>query len=201
MQWRREQRATLLARRMAVAPEQHRSWSETITALLLQGFPMLERAVVAFYWPFKCEFDPRFAIRRARDSGARVALPVVVQKGAALQFREWWPGVTTTPGVFDLPVPVGTALLAPQVLLIPPVGFDAHGYRLGYGGGYYDRTLAAMAPQPLKIGVAFELSRIRSIQPQPHDIPMDFIVTEAGIHRVSGVGLELIAPDKELQAT
>jgi len=115
-----------------------------------------------------------------------------MQKGAPLQFREWWPGVGTTKGAFNLPVPNDTEVLTPQALLIPPIGFDLHGYRLGYGGGYFDRTLAAMAPQPLKIGVAFELSRISTIQPQPHDIPMDFIVTEAGVHVVGQAGLELI---------
>ena len=87
-----------------------------------------------------------------------------------------------TKGVFDLPVPDGTEVVRPEVLLIPPVGFDAQGYRLGYGGGYFDRTLAALSPQPLKIAVGFELSRIATIHPQPHDVPMDFVVTEAGIH-------------------
>jgi hypothetical protein len=115
----------------------------------------------------------------------------LIQKGAQLQFREWWPGVGTSKGVFDLPVPVGTDIVTPQALLIPPIGFDLGGYRLGYGGGYFDRTLAALAAQPLKIGVAFELSRMPSIQPQPHDIPMDFIVTEKGIHIVGPAGLEL----------
>lgn len=95
-----------------------------------------------------------------------------------------------TKGVFDLPVPDGTEVVRPEALLIPPVGFDAQGYRLGYGGGYFDRTLAAMVPQPLKIGVAFELSRIPTIYPQPHDVPMDFIVTEAGVHHASKHGLE-----------
>ena len=63
---------------------------------------------------------------------------------------------------------------------MPLVGFDAQGYRLGYGGGYFDRTLAALARKPLTIGVGFEFARLPTIRPQPHDIPMDFIVTEAG---------------------
>jgi 5-formyltetrahydrofolate cyclo-ligase len=191
-QWRKEQRSELLARRVAVARGQQRTWTEAITASLLEGFPILQSSVVGFYWPFQGEFDPRFAIRRVREAGARAALPVVLQKAAPLQFREWWPGVSTTKGVFNLPVPDGSEVLTPQALLIPPIGFDLHGYRLGYGGGYFDRTLAAMTPQPLKIGVAFELSRMRTIQPQAHDIPMDFIVTEAGIHYVGPAGLELI---------
>ena len=80
----------------------------------------------------------------------------------------------------------------PQALLIPPVGFDARGYRLGYGGGYFDRTLTEMTPQPLKIGVAFEISRIESIHPQAYDIPLDFFVTERCIYRNAPAGLEEI---------
>jgi len=93
--------------------------------------------------------------------------------------------VRVSKDVFDLPVPEGTAVVRPQAMLIPPVGFDSRGYRLGYGGGYFDRTLTILRPQPLKFGVAFELSRIATIQPQPYDVPMDFIVTESGIHYVS----------------
>jgi 5,10-methenyltetrahydrofolate synthetase len=192
-QWRKKQRGELLARRAAVPREQHQAWTAAITAQLTAGFPMLRQLIVSFYWPFQGEFDPRFAIRRFREGGAVAALPVVVEKRAPLQFREWWPGVPTSKGVFDLPVPEGTRVVSPQALLIPPVGFDAQGFRLGYGGGYFDRTLAAMTPQPLKIGVAFELSRMETIRPQIHDIPLDFIVTEAGIHPVSRDGLYRVA--------
>jgi len=191
-QWRKAQRAELLARRVAVTADQRREWNEIIERLLLEAFPVLRQSMVGFYWPFQGEFDPRFAIRRLREQGARAALPVVVQKSTPLQFREWWPGAPMTKGVFDLPIPDGTEVVRPQALFIPPIGFDARGYRLGYGGGYFDRTLAAAVPQPLKIGVAFELSRIPTIQPQPHDVPMDFIVTEAGIHHAGKDGLELV---------
>jgi 5-formyltetrahydrofolate cyclo-ligase len=185
--WRKEQRRELLARRVAVPLEQRREWNEAITRLLLEGFPQLGRMIVSFYWPFKSEFDPRFAIRGFREQGATAALPEVVEKHAPLQFREWWPGAPMKTGVvFDIPVPDGTAIVTPEACLIPPVGFDARGYRLGYGGGYFDRTLAKVAPHALKIGVAYEISRMPTIHPQPHDIPMDFIVTEAGIHRAGG---------------
>lgn len=187
--WRQQERSRLLALRMAVASEWRHRWNAAITQHLCNGFPMLGQMVIGFYWPFKGEFDPRFAIRHWREAGARVALPVVIEKNAPLVYREWWPGVVTEPGVFDLPVPQGTDILVPEAVLIPPVGFDEQGYRLGYGGGYFDRTLAAMHPQPLKIAVAFELSRISTIRPQPHDIGMDFVVTELGVHQVMPHGL------------
>ena len=189
-QWRKAQRSELLARRAAVTREQHQAWTAAMTAQLVVGFPMLGQMTVSSYWPFQGEFDPRFAIRRFREGGAIAALPVVVEKRTPLQFREWWPGVATSKGVFDLPVPEGTRVVVPQALLIPPVGFDTRGYRLGYGGGYFDRTLAAMTPQPLKIGVAFELSRMETIHPQPHDIALDFIVTERCVYCNTPAGLE-----------
>jgi 5-formyltetrahydrofolate cyclo-ligase len=118
----------------------------------------------------------------------------VVQKGAPLQFREWYPGAIVVKGAFGLPMPSETPVVRPQALLIPPVGFAAQGYRLGYGGGYFDRTLAALTPHPLKIGVAFDLSRIPTIRPQPHDVPMDFIVTESGIYHVASERLLPVSP-------
>jgi len=84
------------------------------------------------------------------------------------------------PGHYDIPVPVEAIELLPDQVLVPLVAFDAQGYRLGYGGGYFDRTLAALAPPPATIGVGFEVGRVDSIAPEAHDIPLDHIVTEAG---------------------
>lgn len=191
--WRKQERARLMAARLAVSECDHARWSEAITAHLTTGFPQLKTMTVGFYWPYQREYDSRFAIRHFREAGARVALPVVVAKNTPLTFRQWWPGAKMSRGLFDLPVPEGTAVLQPQALLMPPLGFDEAGFRLGYGGGYFDRTLAAMTPQPFKIGLAFELSRISTIHPKPFDIPMDFVVTEAGIHCVSEGTLRLVA--------
>jgi 5-formyltetrahydrofolate cyclo-ligase len=188
--WRKTMRAELLGKRAAVSTEQHQAWNDAMTGLLVSGFPMLRQMTVGLYWPFQGEFDPRYAIRHFRERGAVAALPVVIEKRAPLQFREWWPGVATSKGVFDLPVPEGTRVVVPQALLIPPVGFDDRGYRLGYGGGYFDRTLSAISPQPLKIGVAFEMSRLETIYPQAYDIPLDFIVTERCIYHNAPSGLQ-----------
>ena len=193
-QWRKERRAELLSRRRAITDAERSQWNASITRLLIEGFPFLRSMTLGFYWPFQGEFDPRFATRHFRKHSATTALPVVVQKGAPLQFREWYPGAIVVKGVFDLPMPSETRVVRPQALLIPPVGFDAQGYRLGYGGGYFDRTLVALTPHPLKIGVAFELSRIPTIRPQPHDVPMDFIVTESGIYQVVGDRLLQVSP-------
>ena len=192
-QWRKAERAAQLARRQAVPEAERRAADQRINELLLAGFPLLAGKVIGFYWPFKGEADPRVALHRFRTRGARTALPEVVRKGAPLRFHEWRPGVPTAPGVFDLPVPQGTEVVVPEVVLMPPIAFDARGYRLGYGGGFFDRTLAAISPQPLKIGVAREADRIATIHPQPHDIPMDFVVTEAGIHAAGPAGLALLA--------
>ncbi len=187
--WRKAQRATLLAQRMAVARDQHSRWNAQLTSRLLAALDPLPGMVVAGYWPFKGEFDPRFVMRAWREAGARTALPVVLQKAAPLQFRDWWPGMRTSAGVYDLPVPEEGDIVTPQLALIPPIGFDAMGYRLGYGGGYYDRTLASLTPRSLAIGVAFEISRMDTIHPQAHDIAMDFIATPEQLYQVTPTGL------------
>ena len=196
LEWRKAQRAELLARREAVPRDVRAQWNEAVTRGLVEGFSALADCVIGFCWPYKGEVDARFFVYEMRKRGAKAALPAVVAKGAPLEFREWWPGAPMVPGVFDLPVPQ-TAVVRPHALLIPPVGFGARGYRLGYGGGYFDRTLAAMQPQPLKVGVAFEISRMETIHPQPHDVPMDFIVTERAIYRVSA---QALAPVTDMAA-
>ena len=181
--WKASQRKELLAKRQAVSVADRTAWNAAITQHLLAGFPQLADMTIGIYWPYQGEFDPRHAVRHWRDRGARTALPEVVRKAEPLQFRHWQPGVAMTRGVYDIPVPDGTALVLPQALIVPPVGFDAAGYRLGYGGGFYDRTLASIMPCPLTIGVAYELSRLPTIHPQDFDLAMDYVVTERGIFK------------------
>ncbi len=190
--WRKTRRQELIAARGAISPERHKSWSARITAALEAGLPVPPGTVVGFCWPYKGEFDARFAIRGWRARGAVAALPAVVEKAGPLQFREWWPGAPMKPGVYDIPIPDGTEIVAPDIGLVPMNGFDAQGYRLGYGGGYFDRTLAALERRVLAVGVTFEALRLPTIHPQPHDIPMDFVVTEAGVYRAGGRPLVLI---------
>jgi 5-formyltetrahydrofolate cyclo-ligase len=190
--WRKAERATLIARRMAASAADHARWSAAIDASIRASFPFGAGWVLGLCWPFQAEFDARPLASHFRERGARLALPTVVAKAQPLEFLEWWPGAKLVTGVFGLEVPDGTPRLVPDAILVPPVGIGRRGDRLGYGGGFFDRTLAALAPRPLTVAHAFELSRIPSTDPQPHDILMDFVVTEAGIEaRVEG-GLERI---------
>jgi 5,10-methenyltetrahydrofolate synthetase len=125
--------------------------------------------------------------------GATLALPEVVNKHEPLRFRKWWPQAPMKIGAYEIPVPDNTDIVSVDALIIPMIGFDELGFRLGYGGGFFDRTLVAMNPRPLAIGVGFEILRLNDVHPQPHDVPMDFIVTEAGIYRVTLSGLQLIS--------
>ena len=95
-----------------------------------------------------------------------------------------------------IPVTDNTERVTVNALIVPMLGFDIKGYRLGYGAGYYDRTISGMNPRPLLIGVAFEILRLEDIYPRPHDVAMDFIVTEAGIFQVSKQGISRISTDK-----
>lgn len=199
--WRKERRRELLASREALPLEARRAGDARIGELLLAGFPMLAGMTIGFYWPIKGEVDPRVALHRLRERGARTALPVVVGKGQPLQFREWRPETPTTPGPMGLPIPQGSEVLVPGAVLVPPVGFGSRGYRLGYGAGFFDRTLAAAHPRPLALGLAREASRMETIFPQPWDIPMDFILTEAGVHIAAGEPLRRLDDPADVAAT
>jgi 5-formyltetrahydrofolate cyclo-ligase len=157
------------------------SSSAAIDAALTARFPPGSLPILAGYWPIQGEWDPLPYLWRVIDAGGAVALPVAQRPVAPLEFRLWTPDAPMTAGLWDIPHPLEGAAVAPSALLIPLVGFDGAGHRLGNGGGYYDRTLATLRPRPLAIGVGFEFGRLGSIAPQLHDQPMDVIVTEAGL--------------------
>ncbi|MBX3664167.1 MAG: 5-formyltetrahydrofolate cyclo-ligase [Burkholderiales bacterium] len=190
--WRKAQRAHWIDWRCGVSDEQRAQWGRRMTALLAAGIPVPAGAVVGFCWPFKAEFDARFALRQWRDGGAVAALPEVVAKGQPLRFRQWWPGAPMTRGVYDIPIPDGTPELLPDIAIVPMNACDGRGYRLGYGGGYFDRTLAALERRVIAIGVTFDACRVASIFPQAHDLPMDLVVTEAGVFAAGGDTLRLL---------
>ncbi len=179
--WRKAERARLIAARLELVPEARAAASGAIDAALTARFPPGSIALVGAYWPIRGEFDPRPYLRRVIDAGGAAALPVVVAPRAPLEFRPWTPETAMAPGRWDTLHPATGPAVTPLALLIPLVGFDAAGHRLGYGGGFYDRTLAARDPRSLAIGVGFELGRLSSFEPAAHDQRMDVIVTEAGV--------------------
>lgn len=180
-----------LERRMALPADEYRKLSLALCNHLQAGFPQLARMRVAFCWPVRNEPDlrPLLAAWRATEASDFCSLlPVVINENSALAFRRWTPETRLVNDGYGIPTPAEGDFVQPEALLLPVNAFDAAGYRLGYGGGYFDRTLAALRKQlvhPLAIGVGFELARVDSICPEAHDQPLDAMVTEAGVFRRS----------------
>jgi 5-formyltetrahydrofolate cyclo-ligase len=173
----------LIEKRIALPLQAHKRLSEAVLDQVLTAFPNLLGRHVGLYWPFKREISLLALAETIIAAGGSVALPVVTGKAQPLQFRDWCPGDALESGPFDIPYPRDGPAVSPEVLLVALVGFDSKNYRLGYGGGYYDRTLAASVPRPTTIGIGFELMRLKTIQPLPHDIAMDAIITESNLYR------------------
>ena len=175
--WRKAERERLLAARAALdAVERTR-----ITALIARDLDRLIPAqitgVVSAYWPIRAEPDLRPWMHARWSRGSRIALPVATRLGEPLVFREWAPHAPMARGLWKIPYPAEGIEVVPAVVIAPLVGFDAQCYRLGYGGGFFDRTLAGLDPRPLVLAVGYTASELPTIYPQPHDIPMDWIVT------------------------
>ena len=178
---RAELRRTAGERRNAQDQTTIAAWSAALRKQLLARWPTPPGRVIGFCWPIANEPDLRPLLETWGERAPIVAaLPVVVAPKHPLDFRPWHPGAAMVTDRYGIPTPTEGASVRPEVLLIPLNAFDGAGYRIGYGGGYFDRTLAALKPRPLAIGVGFELGRVASIQPEPHDQRLDWIVTEAG---------------------
>ncbi len=182
---REQLRKTMIAARRQLPPGQVQEWSARIVARLLQQFPAPPGNCIAFCWPIHHEPDIRAALEAWQARGATGALPVVTAPAQPLAFRPWTRDTPLEPDRYGIPTPMAGPWVVPDVLLLPLNAFDDAGFRLGYGGGFFDRTLAALAPRPLSIGVGFELNRVASIGPAAHDQPLDWICTEAGITRIN----------------
>jgi 5-formyltetrahydrofolate cyclo-ligase len=180
--WRRAERERLLALRQAVPADERRRLGALIETEL-RAIIATRPGILGVYWPFRAEFDPRPLIDWAVASGRTVALPVVTDRKGPLEYRAWRPGETLVDGVWNIPIPEKRDIVVPATVLAPLVGFDSTCYRLGYGGGYFDRTLASLSPRPLAIGVGFEFQALETIHPQDFDVPMGAIVTETGTRR------------------
>ena len=178
--WRKAERERLIAARLEVPIEARRRCGDEIAAELDRLIDMRPGVIVSTYWPFRGELDLRDWMGRAVERGVRIALPIVVEKARPLIFREWRPHCRMERGVWNIPVPADGEQLVPEVTIAPLVGYDPGCYRLGYGGGFYDRTIASVMPRPTVIGIGHPVAAIPTIFAQPHDIPMDVIVTGTG---------------------
>lgn len=136
--------------------------------------------VLAGYMPMRTEIDPLPAMAAHRGP---VAVPVILAPGQSLRFRAWHPGAEMIPGAFGAAIPATGDWLEPEVLIVPLLAFDARGFRLGYGGGFYDRTLCALRREKRveAVGYAFAVQELPSLPDEPHDERLDAVVTDAGV--------------------
>lgn len=171
-------RNTLKARRRAIDPAQKAAWDERIGARVLAWWKANPHASLAVYWPLAGEPDLRPAYAEMAAAGVRLALPVVVARHAALGFAAWLPGEPTVLDQMGVAVPRDLRMVdRPQALLVPCLGFNAQGYRVGYGGGFYDRTLAP-GPRPSTVGIAYACQMVE-FTGDAHDVALDRVITEA----------------------
>ncbi|MCX7305400.1 MAG: 5-formyltetrahydrofolate cyclo-ligase [Hyphomicrobiales bacterium] len=175
--WRKAERERLIAARLAIPAEARNALSVRIGERLDGIVGDVRGRVISLYWPFRGEPDLRPWMAGVVERGGTPALPVVVAKAQPLLFRAYRPGDTLEKGVWNIPVPAEGPPVVPDIVIAPLVCVDPLNYRLGYGGGFFDRTLASLAQKPLVIGVGYAMQRVATIHPQPHDIPMDQVVT------------------------
>lgn len=183
--WRRAERARLNGVRQELGQAGRAEVSARIgghLAALLSGWALPRGCVLSGYWPIKGEFDLRPVLADQHRAGVTIALPVVETRAAPLVFRRWTPETRMVRGDWGIPVPPPEAdALIPEYALAPCLGWDGDCFRLGWGGGYFDRTLGALSKRPVTIGIALAAARLATIFPQPHDIPLDHILTEDGV--------------------
>jgi 5-formyltetrahydrofolate cyclo-ligase len=184
--WRKNERTRLIAARAALDAGTLEEYRRRLDAHLTRSFPGLSSAKLAFCWPIQGEYDARHLVRTLRERGALTALPVVVAPKQPLVFREWHPGVEMAVGPLGIAYPLNSPEVVPDAVLLPMNGWDGGGYRLGYGAGFFDRTLSALSRKPTVIGVAYEMAKMETIHPQSWDIPADWVVTERGVYRRDG---------------
>lgn len=177
--WRKQQRQRLLDIRNSLSETQHRAMDDAIMGHLEKSGWLNGHAGITFYWPMPGEIDLRPLMTKLAGQGMTAALPVIPKRNGALEFWRWTPGETLSEdGLWGIPTPPRRQLVDVSLLLVPMLGFDNEGHRLGFGGGYYDRTIAVMQPAPVCIGVCYEAGHMHSIFPQDHDMPMHAIASE-----------------------
>ncbi|MFT3817942.1 MAG: 5-formyltetrahydrofolate cyclo-ligase [Rubrivivax sp.] len=175
-------RRQLQAERQAMVDRHQRSvhLQEVLRVWLLER----PEATIGAYWPIKGEFDALPALYRWSEAAdqRRIGLPVIDRESKQLRFHVWYPGCPMEEDAYGIPKPKDTEAFQPQLLLVPCVGYGPKGLRLGYGGGFYDRTLAALQPRPLTVGVGYANGYVPWLQAEPHDVPLDAMLTDEGLH-------------------
>lgn len=171
-------RRRLIAVRMGLSLAERQAWEAAIQERLLAFFATRRPGTLAWCPAVRGECDVAPAIVRLAERGWSLCMPVVEARAQPMVFRPWQPGIEMRSDPHGIPIPDTTARTQPDWILAPLVAFDEAGYRLGYGGGYFDRTLAQLTPPPIVLGLAFELQRVATVWPQAHDWPLDGVITE-----------------------
>ncbi len=173
-------RKQLLTARRAIDSATRAAWDQAICVQVVDWWRAARPAALGVYWPLRDEPDLQPAYAELARLGARLMLPVVVAKESALEFSEWRVGEAMVKDAMGVAVPAALRLQAdyPPALLVPCLGFNPDGYRLGYGGGYYDRTLARHHPRPRTLGIAYRCLQV-PFDSDGHDVALDRIVTES----------------------
>lgn len=181
--FRTQLRRRVISAREALTDTARAALTARLEQHLLTLLATLDPASIGFCWPYRAEPDLRHFMARwlAAAPQRSAALPVVIDPQNPMVFRHWTPDTPLVPDRHGIPHPPSGAPMVPALVLVPVNAFDADGYRIGYGGGYFDRTLAAI--DTMAVGVGFELGRVPSVVPQPYDRPMNWIVTEDGAMR------------------
>lgn len=192
--FRKALRESSLARREAMDPADRAAKAARIVARLQPVIARVAPRVLGFCWPFRGEVDVRELVTDwlAHDASRHAALPVVVAPRTPMVFRRWQPEGEMRADTYGIPIPLRDERLVPDCLILPLVAFDDAGYRLGYGAGYFDRTIAAITAEraaPTVIGIGYECVRVPTIHPQDYDAPLDWLITEAGAFRRDGAGM------------
>jgi 5,10-methenyltetrahydrofolate synthetase len=190
--WRKAERERLIAVRMALQPDERAALTEAIAHQLEALIVPLRAPVVSVYWPIRGEPDLRAWMAKMHGAGVRFALPVVVAPATPLEFRRWTPGCNMERGVWRIPQPAERHLVIPTLAVAPLVGYDPGCFRLGYGGGFFDRTLASLSPSAIAVGVGYPQLALPTIFPQRFDVPMDWILvgTLAPVARTAPPGMD-----------
>jgi len=145
--------------------------------------------VIGAYWPIKGEFDPLPALHRWKEDGElldepqprRIGLPVVDKVHKTLTFHAWYPGCPMEEDAYGIPKPKDTEIIVPTLLFVPCVGYGPGGFRLGYGGGFYDRTLAALLPKPFTVGLGYTHGYLPDMEAESHDVPLNALLNDNGV--------------------